>query len=106
MNLLSENIYLNLTILALIGGIEWWLAMLRTRACAQGRRNLLFLLVLVEQSLALLVLASLVAFLKQDNGLLPIIIYSLGGAIGSWFSIPRAINDCIKKNNYISEDDL
>lgn len=73
MNLPVLGLYL------LVGFVEWFLALRRIRACANGERGLLILIVFVENLLGLVVLVSLV----RSNDWVVAVVYSLGAALGA-----------------------
>lgn len=79
----------------LVGFVEWFLALRRIRACADGEKGLLVLLVFVENLLGLVVLVSLV----RSNDWVVAVVYSLGAALG-------AITVDCKKKDTESEKDL
>jgi len=66
-------------LLFIVGCAEWWLALWRTRLCAQGCRWALATVVLVEQLLGLWVLRSVVV----SSDWAPALCYSVGGALGA-----------------------
>jgi len=74
------NLLVNLLIYLAIGGLEWWLALRRTLACARGETTLLITLVFTENLLGLWVLSN---FIRQNDWFIAIA-YSVGGALGAW----------------------
>jgi hypothetical protein len=70
---------MSLPVYALVGCLEWWLALRRTLACARGERVTLVVLVFVENLLGLWVLSSFI----RDSDWLIALAYSAGGAAGA-----------------------
>lgn len=64
---------------ALVGLVEWGIALLRTWSCAKGKIVPLVILVFLENLLGLIVLSTFI----RDNNWGIAVAYSVGGALGA-----------------------
>ena len=64
-----------------VGFLEWYLALRRTLACANGKTSEMVTIVFFENMLGLWVLSN---FIRSNDWMIAIV-YSLGASLGAWF---------------------
>lgn len=75
--------------LALLGFVEWLLAVRRAVYAAQGKRWRCSFVVLWENVLSLAVLV----YVVRESSLWPLLAYSIGGGVGAWFGASHSKGD-------------